>query len=102
MQGLIYSISNPGDIVFYTFAGSGSGSYTTSRAYMLLQLHRRCVVSDYHPDFRKRRSQKLVDVFAKRGINDSPDIKGTCEVKSTATTFVRNVESLRTRKHIEA
>lgn len=74
-----------------------AGFYNTFRAYMLLPLHRLCVVSkkDHHPV--KLGLQELISVFAKPVLKDSSDVTGIEEVSSPASTFVQAVALLRAR-----
>lgn len=94
MMTLVEKYSQPGDLVFDPFGGA----LTTGRACLLLNKHRRCIVSDNDTACFKYAVIPLVTVFAKQLLNPLSDITGTDELKATATFFLQRLQSIVVRR----
>lgn len=76
------------------------GSYYTALAFMLLPLHRLCVVSDRDHAGKKYVVKTLVEVFGRQVRNKNSEITGSYEMNVAALTLFQVLYVLRSRNKV--
>ena len=92
MKMIVSKFCPAGETVLDPFAGT----YSTAKACLSLNKHRRCIVSDSDPDCMKHGLPQLVEVFATQILNDLSDIVPEDPViTEAANTYLNQMAGVR-------
>lgn len=95
MNALVDKYSQPGDLVYDTFACS----YETGCACTLLPLYLRFILGDNDEDCRTFEMMQLVEVFARQFLSYDSDISVPPEIQDAATFLTQLRDEINVKKY---